>query len=316
MFKHALAASFAVLVIAGAGCAPTVAPSLPAPVKPNPPTSMPSAPSPGWEEIEANASDGPWKRDLMMAKSADGTAFGAATTFVERAGVPSVVREADGRLVAAFQWFPQDDAAWDKVAVSFSEDDGATWTEPRTIALEGLPENYQRPFDPTLAVTEDGRLRLYFTTAVGKPGPNADTHIASAVSDDGVTYAVEPGERVIEEGVRLYDAAALRFDGTWHLTTPLHAEGATHATSANGTDFASVEPIDAYPTYNWTGNLLAWGDGMRFYGSGPGPVWWSETADGDDWSKPVPTGVRGGDPAVVELGNGAYLMIYVGEPKP
>lgn len=280
------------------------------------PAVPPLGAAPGWEEREANTPNGPWARDLMMATSADGTAFSAPEVFVERAGVPSVVREADGRLVAAFQWFPQNDAAWDKVAVAFSEDDGATWTEPRTIELEGLPEGYQRPFDPTLAVTEDGRLRLYFTTTVGKPGPNADMHIASAVSEDGVSYVVEPGTRVIEEGVRLYDAAALLLNGTWHLTTPLHAEGATHATSPNGTDFTPIDPIDTYPSYNWTGNLVAWGDGMRFYGGGPGTIWWSETADGDDWSKPVSTGIRGGDPAVTELESGAYLMIYVGEPKP
>lgn len=266
------------------------------------------------EEIERNNANGPWKRDLMTAVSANGTTFSEPEVFVERAGVPSVVREGDGRLVAAFQWFPEDVAAWDKVAVAFSEDDGATWTDPETIVVEGLPEGYQRPFDPTVAVTEDERIRLYFTTTVGRPGPNADMHIASAISDDGVSYVFEPGERLVEDGVRLFDAAALRFGDAWHLTTPLHAEGASHATSADGIDFTRVDNIGAFPAFNWTGNLLAWNDGMRFYGSGPGNIWWSETSDGFDWSAPTATNLRGGDPGVVELESGEYLIIYVSEP--
>lgn len=268
---------------------------------------------PSWEDAEKNNPNGPWARDLGMATSADGTAFTGAKTFVERAGVPSVVREADGRLVAAFQWFPQIQESWDKVAVAFSEDDGATWTDPETIVVNGLPEGYQRPFDPTLAVTEDGKLRLFFTSSAGKPGPDSPMEIYAAISDDGVTYAYE-GKSFAVEGERAYDSAALLLGNTWHLLTPLSPNlGAYHGTSDDGVAFERTDDIDS-ENFNWTGNLVAWGDEvMRFYGGGSrtGGIWWSETTDGETWSDPVTTDLMGGDPAVVELGDGSYLIIYV-----
>ena len=48
--------------------------------------------------------------------------FERVGTFVERAGVPCVIRDAKQRLGADFQWFPFDrEEAFDKVAVVFSE---------------------------------------------------------------------------------------------------------------------------------------------------------------------------------------------------
>lgn len=269
--------------------------------------------APRWEDVEKNNPNGPWTRDLGMATSEDGTTFTGAKTFVERAGVPSVIRAADGRLVAAFQWFPQDDEAFDKVAVAFSEDDGETWTEPELIVVDGLPEGYQRPFDPTLALAEDGKIRLFFTSSVGKPGPNSSMEIYTGISDDGVTYEYE-GQSFAVDGDRAYDSAALLFGGVWHLLTPLSPKlGAYHGTSDDGVAFDRADDIE-FDGYNWTGNLVAWGDeAMRFYGgaSGPGGIWWSETTDGETWSDPVTTGLNGGDPGIVELGDGSYLIIYV-----
>ncbi len=279
--------------------------------------SVPSVPGtraePSFEDMEANNPNGPWSRDLGMAASEDGTMFSGARTFVERAGVPSVIRASDGRLVAAFQWFPRVQESWDKVAVSFSDDDGETWTDPETIVVNGLPEGYQRPFDPTLALTEDGKIRLFFTSSVGKPGPDSSMEIYAAISDDGVTYQYE-GRSFAVEGDRAYDSAALLLDGTWHLLTPYSPKlGAYHGTSDDGVTFDRVDDI-LTDGFNWTGNLVAWGDAaMRFYGGGSdtGGIWWSESADGETWTDPVTTGLYGGDPAVVELGDGTYLVIYV-----
>lgn len=311
--KKQIAIVLATVALLGFGCSgqpTTPAVTTGATTTPSKPTTSSQPVTLGWEQQEAQTTNGPWTRDLMIAASSDGTTFSTPETFVERAGVPSVIREADGRLVAAFQWFPQDDAAFDKVAVAFSDDEGVTWTDPETIVVEGLPDGYQRPFDPTVTVTEDGRIRLFFTTTVGRPGPNADMHIASAISDDGVTYVVEPGERIIEEGERFYDAAAIRFGGVWHLTTPLHAIGASHATSEDGVTFTRLDNISSTP-WNWTGNLVEIDGKMRFYGGGPGNAWWSESADGTSWSTPTRTNTPGGDPAVVQLEDGTYRMIFV-----
>ena len=82
----------------------------------------------------------------------------------ERAGVPTLARLADGRLIAAHQHFPADFGAdFDKVAIRISDNEGRTWTRPQVIQLTGLPDGMRFPFDPTLVALPDGRVRLYFT---------------------------------------------------------------------------------------------------------------------------------------------------------
>lgn len=278
---------------------------------PSPTQKSPSASTSMREEIEARNPQGPWSRNLSIATSTNGTTFATATTFVERAGVPSVIRDANGRLIAAFQWFPENDTAWDKVAVAYSDDDGATWSEPQSITVNGMPEGYQRPFDPTVTFAEDGRIRMFFTSSIRPPGIDGTTEIYSAISDDGVTYTFEDGVRLGVAGERVIDSAAMRFNGTWHLTSPRDGIGAYHATSPDGITFTQQHDI-ASPAWNWLGNLVDGSNGtMRFYGSGPGGIWWSETADGDTWSVPTRTNVNGADPAVVRLEHGTFIIISV-----
>src|SRR4051812_24335914 len=118
---------------------------------------------------------GPWHRDLHVQESADGLRFGQSRVFVERAGVPSLCRDRQGRLLAVFQWFPFDRReAFDKVAVLTSTDDGGTWDKPQPNAVRNLPAGYERPYDPTIVLLDDGRLRLYFTSRdVRARGPQA-----------------------------------------------------------------------------------------------------------------------------------------------
>ncbi len=74
----------------------------------------------------------PGERDLMIRTSSDGEQFGTASVFEEAAGVPSVIRTDDDRLVAAFQAFPED-----LIAAKISTDDGATWSDRELIEIEG-----------------------------------------------------------------------------------------------------------------------------------------------------------------------------------
>ena len=82
------------------------------------------------------ARPGPWDNDVLVYQVAkDGTVKKLAT--FERAGVPTVARLRDGKLIAAHQHFPEnDDAGFDKVAVRFSPDEGKSWTAPTVIRLE------------------------------------------------------------------------------------------------------------------------------------------------------------------------------------
>ena len=270
----------------------------------------PPQPSPG---------GGPWERDLLIAASEDGTTFAPAETFVEGGGVPSVIKDAKGRLVAAFQWFPaRDSPHFDRVAVKISEDGGKAWSAPRPIVVEGLPETYQRPFDPTLALAADGRIRLYFSCSpTGQRLLDAGVGTYSAISTDGVRYQFEPGVRFSMSGRAVIDCAALRLGEKWHYTSPRGRpdEGAYHAVSDDGLKFTRLDDIPAVDGVNWLGNLMPYADGMRFYGNSHRGMWWAFSKDGREWTRPTYLGFGGGDPAAVQVSDKRFLIIYTGEPQ-
>ncbi|HBK34384.1 hypothetical protein A2239_03420 [Candidatus Uhrbacteria bacterium RIFOXYA2_FULL_40_9] len=265
-----------------------------------------------WEEIEAGNPSGPWSHNLMMTTSHDGITFDTPQLFLKRAGVPSIIADSQGRLIVAFQWFPQSNEGFDAIAVSFSDDQGKTWSDPESIVVEGLPEDYIRPYDPTLTLTEDEQIRLYFTSNLAIKEPNVISQIYSALSDDGIHYTLEQEARIALTNERVYDCAVARLAGLWYLTAP-SKQGALLFTSSDGLSFTQSQTIKS--SQNWTGNLLVQGEVLRFYGGGPGNIWWSQTSDGENWSKPQETNLTGGDPTVVQLENGDYLMIYVGDSK-
>src|SRR3989344_7658512 len=113
-----------------------------------------------------NAPDKPWVADLYITKG-DGNSFGNYSVFQKQAGVPSSIKDNNGRLVSVFQWFPTDEEnllSFDKVAVKISEDDGKTWSEAKSINISGMPSDLQPPYDPTITLDNSGKLRLFFTT--------------------------------------------------------------------------------------------------------------------------------------------------------
>lgn len=271
---------------------------------------------------------GPWNNNLMMRWSEDGTTFGAETKFIDSSGVPSLLRDSKGRIFCAFQWFPapQNSTYWDKVAVKYSDDNGKTWSSAVPVVVNALPAGYQRPFDPTLTLTEDGKIRMYFSSS-SKPAMFLDSNVAtySAISSDGINYAFEPGIRFNASGKPVIDPAVIRIGKTWYFTAPAGApqDGAHHATSTDGLTFTRKNTIPSDVNHNWTGNLGEYGIGMRFYGSG-GNLWWSYSSDGTVWTTPTditasgsgsnPAKIRGGDPAILKISENNYLIIYVSAP--
>jgi hypothetical protein len=260
---------------------------------------------------------GPWDRDLVIATSADGLVFSDPKLFVERGGVPHVARDAKGRLIAAFQWFPIDKPdAFDRVAVRISEDGAKTWGEPMPARFKDLPAGQQRPFDPTLILLEDGRLRMYFTST----HPDRRTPaIYSAVSTDGVEYTFEPGVRLGVEGEPVIDCAAVRPGKVTHLFSPVQKTSrAYHAVSDDGLTFKRVDDVsienDRSRGRAWLGCALAIGDGnMRFYGTGNRDDGWSATsADGVAWKLDETTRGLGLDPGVAPAGDKRFVVIGTG----
>jgi len=120
----------------------------------------------------------PWNRDLMIAplKSLETFELGEAKKFLERAGVPCVIRDSKtpGRLVSVFQWFPMDEDkhdAFDQVGIRISTDDGKTWGAPSQVVVAGMDlKRFQRPMDPAILQLPDGRFRLFFTSSERREG--------------------------------------------------------------------------------------------------------------------------------------------------
>ena len=256
----------------------------------------------------------------MIARSTDGVHFTGATVFQDSGGVPSAIQWRGDTLVCVFQWCraPVGGPNWDKVAVRLSFDRGATWTEPRLAVFNGLPPQYQRPFDPTVAVFAGDSIRIYFSSSNGMPPPGGDSVINtySARSVDGVNYQFEPGPRVDHPTRRVIDPAVAFFNGVWHYVSPVGApqEGAYHYVSPDGLSFTRVADIGSDPTHNWTGNFVVNDSAdLRFYGSGP-RIWFNSSPDGSVWTGYTNTTAQGGDPTVVKLGAGEYVAVYVGQP--
>lgn len=263
----------------------------------------------------------PWENPLKMAWSNDGKIFATPSIFQDSAGVPSLIRWKGDTLIAAFQWFrlPQNSPSWDRVAVKFSYDSGQNWTAPVPIVVEGLPANYQRPFDPTLVVFGGDSLRIYFSSSIGIPmgGLNATVNTYSAKSHDGIHFSFEPNARVDHPSTKVIDPAVIYFNNGWHYTAPIGApqDGAYHYVSPDGLNFSPVPNIPSDNQHNWTGNLmLNQGTELRFYGSGAS-VWYNSSPNGGQWNGFVNTNIQGGDPSVLQVSPDLYLMVYVGPPN-
>lgn len=281
---------------------------------------------------------GPWQRDVLVFRT---TADGNVTQvhIFERAGVPTMARLKAGRILAAFQHFPKDDERnFDRVAVSFSSDDGATWSKPDPIVVEGMEQGLARPFDPTLVPLPDGKVRLHFTSNCSPRFEESTPAIYSAVSDDGIHYKFEPGVRFAIEGRIVIDCAACLHNGTFHLIVPDNGTAADmqrdmlhhtppragigyHAISKDGLTFERVDDVKLDGNVRWLGNMMSDGEKMTFVGTGnarPGSrsnLWMASSADGKTWRLQDAPATMGADPGAVAMKDGEWLIITTSEAR-
>ena len=263
-----------------------------------------------------------WNNPLKIAWSSDGITFNAPVVFQDSSGVPSVIKWKGDTLIATFQWFrqPKLSPTWDRVAVKFSYDNGRNWSQPKPIFVNGLPSNYQRPFDPTLTVFGNDSIRIYFSSSNGIPknGLDATVNTYSAKSSDGINFNFESGSRVDELTKQVIDPAIIFFNKSWHYLSPIGApqQGAYHYLSLDGLNFTPTSNIPSDNFHNWTGNFMIENiNELRFYGSGA-TIWYNYSTNGNNWSGYVSTNIQGGDPSVLKIKNNSYLMVYVGQPYP
>jgi hypothetical protein len=263
---------------------------------------------------------GPWENDVHVYRVGRDGAVAKLAAF-DRAGVATLTRLKDGRLIAAHQNFPDTPADFDRVAVRFSSDEGRTWTPAQTIRLTGLPKGMRFPFDPTLAALPDGRVRLYFTSVRGRRIDLQMPAIYSAISDNGIDYTVEPGTRFAVTGRVVIDCAVALHRGVFHLYVPDNVAGGRpgreglgyYATSTDGLRFTRQDAAKIAGRRRWLGCAVSDGDVLRFFGTGDSGIWTATSATGKEWKPdtsfpPIP----GADPGAVRLRDGGWLFVVTG----
>lgn len=294
--------------------------------------AQPNRPAPG---------GGPWNNDVLVYRVVTNGTPEKLATF-ERAGVPTVARLADGRLISAHQHFPENNPAdFDKVAARFSADEGRTWSKPQVIRVVGLPDGMRFPFDPTLVPLPDGRVRLYFTGNYGRTFQDSTPAIHSAISTNGVDYAYEPGVRFAVAERDVIDCAVVLHRGVFHLYAPIQGarprrgerpdpssrppEGrGYHATSTNGLDFVRVADVQLEGRRRWLGNAHSDGAVITFFGtddSGParpgqprGGIWFATSTEGVSWEQISTLTITGADPGAVKRRDGNWLLLVTSPP--
>ncbi len=270
---------------------------------------------------------GPWDHDIVVFHVDRGGRANRLATF-ERAGVSTLARMRDGRLIAAHQHFPADrDADFDKVAVHFSSDEGKSWDQAQVIRLSGLPDGMRFPFDPTLVSLPDGGVRMYFTSAPLGRGPGRGLPaIYSAHSSNGIDYELEPGTRFGIDGRPVIDCAVALHQGVFHLFAPDNGPmepfvagqppriGARanigtgyHATSADGLTFVRADDVKIDGQRTWLGGAYSDGATITFFGTGQG-LWTATSANGADWKMGQTFMVPGADPGAVPARDGGWII--------
>lgn len=193
--------------------------------------------------------------------------------------------------------------------------DGATWTEPQPVFAFG--EDITDPFVLRLA---DGSYRLYLQ----HPGSR---DIVSAWSPNGAAFSFEPGVRTAAGAI---PGALLLPDGRVRLFVAGDPRGITSLISSDGLTFMAEEgvrvPATGFRTTNPHPTPLSAGGYLMVYDVQPRAdadypdeqarlssieIRLARSADGLNWTvDPAPVGL-GNVPGIVEIADGALLVVYV-----
>lgn len=291
---------------------PTVTRS-PAPPRPRIPLNNDFTP-PSGKPSPAAPPESPGEFRLLMATSADGLTFRPTGRLIlDQANVPDLVLGDDNLLYLYFTGWQLGDKT-NVTALALSPDFGQSWVF-KHLDISG------RSGDPDVVRLADGTFRLYLTTNVGPK----KLGIRYMDSPDGIHFGEAQTAFSLESNV--VDSTTFRWEQTWHMFV-LDAQRPEqwHATSADGKLFqlAGKTQFTADGAGYIVSNELKTAAGYRLYGfnipkrnfrvfsSSDGSNWTVEkeiTLAFDPKSPLESQYIK--DPAVIQLPDGSFLMVYV-----
>ncbi|MBI2595230.1 hypothetical protein HYW46_00655 [Candidatus Daviesbacteria bacterium] len=264
--------------------------------------------------------NGPWSMRLMSATSTDGLNFTRTNQVITDQGdVPDLTVDKNGRIYLYYVgWTVADEQ--NKSAVAISDDNGKSWVFKK-LSLTGFEGGMAAAVDPDVQILEDGTFRLYVTSDP-EDGLGPRTYYAEGI--DGINFT-KMGIAFSGAGKAVLDPSILQTSSGWHLFAGGGgSEKGWYAVSQDGISFTQKE----YKEFIKDGkgyivaNLIPALGGYRAYGFGNKTIVSFFSKDGKDWvaeegvrlsinhNSGFETGVLK-DPAVVQLSDSSYLMVYV-----
>ncbi|MEX1209361.1 MAG: hypothetical protein WEA35_00655 [Candidatus Nanopelagicales bacterium] len=192
---------------------------------------------------------GPWSTRILVSTSTTGASFADGVQVIDQAGVPSLLALPDGRLLAYFVSWAQDNV----MAVGVL--DGGAWRFYR-LDIRGLA-SLANAVDPSAVLLPDGRVRLYWMQPVKSPG---QSQIYSATSDPGtalgIRFVIDNGSR-LAPGTMVYDPTVAHCGGEWLMWVSEESRGTVTAQSSDGLSFREVAtPPGLSGAFPWSASCL------------------------------------------------------------
>ena len=327
-------------IVLAAGCTP--GPSSPAPASPPEAVSSPSpepAPAATPSPIPQVTSEQPptptrEPEQPLAQEPAPPDSRDTAIQFVwstdtgirlEDATVPYAHRLEDGRFRVYY--------GGPGGVLSAVSDDGLTFRKESGVRIPsgspGSPEAIVS--DPTVVALPDGRVRMYYKGATGPGGPGQSVHsIFSAISTDGLSFEKEgiriDSQQTPDRGWASVPEAIVLPDGRvrlYYVSDGLDVKhGIVSAISEDGLNFSReatrltgfVDPAVvglADGSYLMLAVAFPFGAGGRLTDDDPG-IYSFLLSDGINFKdhKLVLAGENNIDPAIVDVGGGAYRVYY------
>ncbi|MEI6127397.1 MAG: hypothetical protein WCQ99_12695 [Pseudomonadota bacterium] len=263
---------------------------------------------------------GPWSARIKLAASPDGLKFTAtAESVVDQGGVPNAIVDHEGYTrIYYVAWQGKGNMNGNDgnfMAFAIKNPTDGKWFFHRLVLDKTYGSN---AVDPSVVLLPGGGYRLYYMANEGNM--QQQLRIFSATSDDGLSFHVDDGARIIPTGLNgIYDPMVLQTGSTWLIVTG--PDGSYSATSTDGLLFTEPKQFEVggKPFHAWAGVALPKGTGYRLYGyfpGLPGGLTSVSSTDGVSWVADEGTGLTGGtanDVGVAVLTDGTFLMSYLEE---